>query len=90
MEGKKIIGLLTRKSEKGISTTIFYSEDIPEFRKKASQRCEGLQTGSEWTSSIDCSALKLGDLVEFYYSKGYGDKAILAGFKILPAPKTGK
>lgn len=87
---KVIVGIKATPSSKNKDVTYynyFYEEPFSDYDKERATVLNGRACGIEFsTTDIGC---KVGDEVEFKYTKGYQDKAVLIGCDIIkPAPDT--
>ena len=83
-----IIGIKRTVSSKNpnvIYHNYYYEEPFSDYDKEHAEHLEGRSCASEF-SSVDIGC-KVGDEVEFKYTKGYQDKAVLVGCTVVkPAP----
>ena len=86
---KKIIGIKAVQSKKNKDVTYytyFYTSAHSNYDVENASYLVGLACGSEFTSTdIGCN---VGDEVEFFYSKGFEDKAVLAGCRVVKPAQT--
>lgn len=89
MNTVKIVGIKATPSSKNANITYynyFYVSAFSDYDQEHATKLEGRSCGSEF-STVDIGC-KVGDEVEFKYTKGYQDKATLVGCTIVnPAPE---
>lgn len=62
-----IIGVKNSKTKDGNpAATYFYTEEYNDYDLK-NGKCEGVKTGSQYTSNIFLQDVKVGDKVKFYH-----------------------
>lgn len=90
MEQVKIVGIKKTPSSKNSSVnyyTYYYQGEFTDYDKDHAVELSGKPYGSEF-GSVDLGC-QVGDIVEFFFSKGFQDKAQLAGCRIIkPASVT--
>ncbi len=75
----KIVGIKKTKSKDGKSEfyNYYYTKRFSEYEAENSIQLAGVSCGYEFCrEELDC---KVGDEVEFIYTKGFGDRAQLIG-----------
>ena len=80
-----IVGIKKTKSTNGDKTyfNYYYQESFSDYDCEHAEALQGVQTGTEFSyTDIGC---KVGDVVEFEYTKGFQGKATLKGCKIIKA-----
>lgn len=84
MSTVKIIGIKKQPSSKNpdvIYHTYFYTSQFSDYDLEHAQVIQGVSCGSEFANvDIGC---QVGDEVEFAYTKGFQDKAVLVGCRIV-------
>lgn len=84
----KIIGIKVYTKEGGKKNSILHClTNFSDYDIEKSERCQGQTVIEEFTNSIDTSFLKIGDIVKFFYTKGFGGKAFLDGISVLESSK---
>ena len=77
MDEYEVLGILTTIGKEGkVFSTLYFATGFPEYRAEKAVRAEGVVVVKENTS-LDVSSLKVGDLVNLVYARGYEDKAKL-------------
>ena len=84
-----IVGIkrtLSSKNKEVMYHNYYYEEPFSDYDKEHAEHLEGRSCGVEFsTKDIGC---KVGDEVEFQYQKGFQDKAVLSGCRIIkPQPE---
>ena len=83
----RIIGIKRGNDKNGVlSSNIMYVMPWSEYDKTSSESIEGFAVGNQYTK-LSTFNLKVGDVVEFIYSKGFGDKAILSRINLIESGK---
>ena len=75
----KIVGIKKTESKDGKSVfyNYFYTKPFSDYEVDTALELSGVTCGSEFSlEPLDC---KVGDEVEFLYTKGFGDRAQLIG-----------
>lgn len=80
MNTLEVIGIITTAKDGATFTRLVLVSDFTDYQQANAERCDGMDATIEYTR-MDCSSLRVGDVVELYYSKGYQGKAVLSGFK---------
>lgn len=84
----QIVGIKVYTKEGGKKNSILHClTNFSDYDEEKSDRCVGQTVVQEFTNSIDTSALKIGDVVKFSYTKGFGGKAFLGGISVLERAK---
>ena len=65
------------------SWTIHYTEPFEDWESNGDGLCVGMKCGSEWTRTVDCGFLKVGDQCELFYAKGFKGLATLKDIKVV-------
>lgn len=76
----EVFGIITTVKDGKPGTRLVLTSEFSEYAVENAQRCDGLDCITEFTR-LDCSALKVGDIIELFYNKGFQGKAVLAGFR---------
>lgn len=77
----EIIGIVTTPGKDGKSfTTLCLTGEIPAYRAEKAIRAEGVDVTKE-TTTLDCSSLKVGDLVRLVFVRGFENKAQLVAIE---------
>lgn len=82
MASKTIVGIKTIKTKTGnTGYEIFYTEPFSQYEADTSESIHGLSCGREY-SRKDFS-VKVGDVVNMIYEKGFQDRAQLVDIQIV-------
>lgn len=68
----KVLGKNYTTKDTGISTTTLHlAEEFPAYfsDSEAHRHCEGMMVEAVYVGQIDCSEIKIGDMVEILYGK---------------------
>lgn len=77
MDEYEVLGILTTTGKEGkVFSTLYFATGFPEYRAEKAVRAEGVLVVRENTA-LDVSSLKVGDLVNLIYTRGYEDRAKL-------------
>ena len=77
----EVIGVKTTKTKEGKTfSKLILKKEFEPWEIETALYLSGDDVLVEYTS-VDCTSLKAGDLVEVFYKKGFQGKAVLAGFR---------
>lgn len=81
----RIVGIVPNEKDGKKSYTIYAETMLEDYETERGG--SGFKCVTEWTNKIDCSYLKIGDIVEFTYSKGFGGSAVLKNINVVTPAK---
>ncbi|MBQ8527252.1 MAG: hypothetical protein IJ429_02145 [Lachnospiraceae bacterium] len=81
----KITGIVPNEKNGKKSFTIYGITPLEPY--EAERGGTGMKVVQEWTNRIDCSMLKPDDIVEFSYSKGFQNTAVLSNITVVAPAK---
>ena len=80
MNNFQIFGILGLEKDGKKVYRIYLGGEFSEYSQAHSFQCDGVEVISEYTT-LDCSKLAVGDLVQVFYTRGYEGKARLVGIE---------